>query len=93
MAVYVDNAEIPFRNMTMSHLEADKLPELHHFAARLGLRRSWFQNKSVPHYDVSRAKRLQAIKMGAIAEDCYSFRDNKVRDERHERWRKIGKGK
>jgi hypothetical protein len=53
------------------HMQADTLEELHAFAARLGLRRSWFQRSSraeLSHYDVTRGKREQAIRMGAIAE-------------------------
>ena len=43
------------------------LDELHVFAAKLGLRREWFQDKaSMPHYDLTRAKRRQAIRLGAI---------------------------
>lgn len=40
--------------------------ELHAFADKIGLKRSWFQNKSTPHYDLTRGKRLQAVKNGAI---------------------------
>ena len=48
-----------------AHLEADTLEELHDFARRLGLKRSWFQPRSVPHYDLSPAKHAQALRMGA----------------------------
>jgi len=47
------------------HLLSDNLPELHDFAARLGLSRAWFQPKSHPHYDLSLNKRRQAITRGA----------------------------
>jgi Protein of unknown function (DUF4031) len=51
MAVYVDDAGIlaEVRNGSRvhvsrwSHLTADTQEELHEFAARLGLRREWFQ--------------------------------------------------
>lgn len=68
MTVFVDDARLEFRGMRMSHLMADDLDELHAFAARLGLRREWFQDKSVPHYDVSDSKREQALQLGAVAE-------------------------
>jgi hypothetical protein len=89
MSVYVDDmlmqADVPNGGRTVrgrwSHLIADTQEELHDFAARLGLRRSWFQEPkgfgSLPlkpeslkaqqwHYDVTGPKREQAIKMGAI---------------------------
>ena len=49
-----------------AHLMADTLEELHRFAALLGLRRSWFQNGHVPHYDLSPRKRELALEMGAV---------------------------
>ena len=86
MTVYVDNARIPARvgrhNTTWSHLFADTQEELHAFATRLGLQRSWFQDptrvgkpiKARPgsraaenwHYDVTESKRRQAVSMGAV---------------------------
>lgn len=64
-----------------SHLFADTQGELHAFAARLGLQRRWFQDptkvgkpQAKPgsraaenwHYDVTDAKRKQAITLGAV---------------------------
>jgi hypothetical protein len=55
------------------HLQADTLDELHAFAARIGLRREWFQSKpgrpQNDHYDVTRERRELAIKLGAVDED------------------------
>lgn len=66
MTVYVDNGRWRLGRMRMAHLLADSLDELHAMAARLGLRRSWFQgNASTPHYDVCQAKRARAIEFGA----------------------------
>lgn len=48
------------------HLVGDTVTELHAFARRLGLRRAWFQNLSVPHYDLTPTKRAEAIRMGAL---------------------------
>jgi len=48
---------------------ADTLDELHDFAARLGLRRSWFQSRNYPHYDVTISVRQRALRMGAIDAD------------------------
>lgn len=84
MAVYVDSAGIPAtvgRNTSRwSHLTADTKDELHAFAERLGLRRSWFQTcknrRMCPpercphwHYDVTAGKRAQALRMGAVELD------------------------
>jgi hypothetical protein len=66
--IYIDDARIPYRGMLMSHLIADDLEELHSFAQKLGLKREWFQDKRVPHYDVSDGKRKLAIRLGAQAE-------------------------
>ena len=57
-----------------SHLLADDPDELHEFAVRLGLRRSWFQERcsvcrgDCPHwhYDVTDAKRTEALRLGAV---------------------------
>ncbi|EKJ8514540.1 TPA: DUF4031 domain-containing protein [Pseudomonas aeruginosa] len=69
MAVYVDSEEILWRGKLWCHLVADTLDELHEFAARLGLRRSWFQCRNYPHYDVTVSVRMRALKMGAIDAD------------------------
>src|SRR5919205_635110 len=51
-----------------SHLTADDKPELHAFAQRIGLQRSWFQDKSrgLWHYDVTEGKRREAVAAGAV---------------------------
>ncbi len=81
MSVYVDDFRIPARigrlSARWSHLTADDREELHAFAARLGLRRAWFQTckntRACPsercphwHYDVTDSKRAQAIRLGAV---------------------------
>jgi hypothetical protein len=79
MSVYVDDSGIAAtvldpgsgRSYTSrwSHLFCDgELAELHAFAARIGLRRAWFQGPPAhrfPHYDVTANKRAQAIRAGA----------------------------
>lgn len=47
------------------YLMADTLTGLHFFAARIGLKREWYQPKSTPHYDLTANKRTLAIKFGA----------------------------
>lgn len=48
------------------HMWSDDLPKLHAMAAKIGLRREWFQeNGRLPHYDLTPAKREFALKLGA----------------------------
>jgi hypothetical protein len=75
VTVYVDNAfEVGDwgRWSGGGHLQADSVDELHEFAARLGLRREWFQSKpgrpENDHYDLGRVGRLRAIELGAVEE-------------------------
>jgi uncharacterized protein DUF4031 len=68
MTVYVDDAVHPWRGQRWAHLMADTLEELHAMAARLGIPRRAFQNKtSGAHYDVTSELRERAIAFGAIA--------------------------
>lgn len=66
MAVYVDNYRAKFRRMIMCHMIADTLPELHEMAQKIGMKSSWFQPKSFPHYDVCLSRRKAAVELGAI---------------------------
>ena len=54
---------------TMGHLWSSDLLFLHEFAARLGLRLSWFQSRPILyHYDImSATKRRVALRTGAVA--------------------------
>ncbi len=53
-----------------SHLLADCDDELHAFAARLGLRRGWFQcrddRRHHAHYDLPERSRSDAVALGAV---------------------------
>lgn len=44
----------------------DDVDALHAFAARLGLKRSWFQNGTRPHYDLTAGRRIDALRLGAV---------------------------
>lgn len=79
MAVYVDNwrqrATVgSLRNRVWCHLfigPEDEIGELHEFAASIGLRRAWFQGPPKnpwprSHYDVTEARRVQAVAAGAV---------------------------
>lgn len=71
MSVYVDRCRNSLGRMLMCHMIADSLDELHAMAAKLGLKREWFQASppaSFPHYDVAQGKRATALYHGAI--DC-----------------------
>jgi hypothetical protein len=68
--VYVD--ELVDRGWSLgpsSHLLADTKAELHAFARRIGLRRSWFQLRSSPHYDLTAGKRALAVSLGCVQLD------------------------
>lgn len=53
------------------HLYADTVEELHAFAARIGMKRAWFQTSrsGTPHYDLTPGRRAAALKAGAVALD------------------------
>ena len=72
MTVYVDDLTIwphakhPFEQGTC-HLTADSVTELKKFAERMGLKAKWIQLNSVaPHFDLTPARRVKAISMGAV---------------------------
>lgn len=82
MSVYVDELvdhglgavpEVP-RARYWCHLFADTEAELHAFAARIGMRRSWFQDHgSVKHYDLTQSRRRLAVAAGAIERSAFDF--------------------
>lgn len=49
------------------HLMADDLETLHAFAARIGMKREWFQGD---HYDLTPSRRAAAVKAGAVEVDA-----------------------
>jgi len=67
MPVYVDPLFDHGEKGQWSHLTGEPIEELHAFAAQLGLRRAWFQPRSIPHYDIPPYIRDLAIRQGAIA--------------------------
>lgn len=72
MTVYVDDMRMPARvgrlQARWSHLMADTDEELHAFAAKLGLKRSWHQKPgtAISHYDVTDSRRQEALRLGAV---------------------------
>lgn len=72
MTVYVDDmrrlATVGRFTARWSHLMADTDEELHEFAARIGMRRSWHQKAGTPlsHYNVTDSRRDHALRLGAV---------------------------
>lgn len=68
MSVYVD--ELPPTGWGRwnggAHMICSDLEELHKLAKEIGLKRSWFQDHTFPHYDLTQSKRRKALAAGAI---------------------------
>lgn len=47
------------------HMFADNVDELHQLAHKIGLKREWFQDDHVQHYDLTPNKRKAAVEQGA----------------------------
>ena len=65
-----------FRNGSCHLISDSSLEELHEFAARIGMRRVWFQappRASIPHYDLNDKRRAHAVRLGAIEVDRREF--------------------
>jgi hypothetical protein len=82
MTIFVDNmrmrAKVGRIDARWSHLFTDQVDktELHEFAARIGLKRAWFQHKDgagwQDHYDVTDSVRARAVVAGAVEVDFIS---------------------
>ena len=78
MSVYVDSIQSVLLSKNWKyprgcHLVADAWVEVHSFEASIGLKSIWFQDKSMPHYDLTPNKRRLAIQIGAIDVDRKQF--------------------
>ena len=76
MTVYIDDSRVPHGRMRTAHMTADTDVELHAVAARLGLKRRWFQDRDPAHghYDICQAKREAALRLhGAVAVDRRTY--------------------
>lgn len=61
------NARPPFTRGSCHLTTNGPIAELHAFAARIGLRREWFQPHPIaPHYDLTRRRRAAALAAGAV---------------------------
>jgi hypothetical protein len=67
MAVYVDDKMMPYGRMKMCHVGADTTEELLDMMDKLKIDRQHLQYPGTwkEHFDVSQAKRRQAVKLGA----------------------------
>src|SRR5262249_62029729 len=72
MAILIDSfynetrGPVHYWRRRCGHLVSDtSLEELHEFAESLGLRREWFQVKSIPHYDLTGVVYELALQRGA----------------------------
>ena len=68
MSVYVDSAFASYGRMKMCHMLADTSDELHSMADQIGVARRWIQHPGTEkeHYDICKAARTKAIRLGAI---------------------------
>ena len=69
MTVYVDELRVwgVWKYGESCHMTADTDEELHEFAARIGMKRQWFQNRTgYPHYDLTIGRRAKAVRLGAV---------------------------
>lgn len=66
--VYVDNFNIPYRRMKMSHMVADTPEELRAMAIKIGISLKWIQypNTADEHFDICLSKKQEAVRNGAI---------------------------
>ena len=69
--IYVDGLEsyeqAPLPGRCWCHMATDgPIEELHEFAARIGLKLTWFQSKSLPHYGLTAYMRKKAVAAGAV---------------------------
>ena len=60
----------PNCHMATDDLSPAGLSVLHALATKIGLRRSYFQPSSYPHYDLNASKRALAIEYGATPVTC-----------------------
>lgn len=68
MSVYVDDMEMPYKGMKMSHMIADTTEELLSMVDKIGVQRKWIQfpNTYKEHFDICIAKKIKAVELGAV---------------------------
>jgi len=63
---------------------ADSLEELHEFANKIGMKKTWFQDRKLPHYDLTVKRRQLALSLGAIEVDM-TWVKQRLREARYGR--------
>lgn len=86
--IYIDllkscNPKKGWRWTSYCHMFADSEEELHEFANKIGMKPQWFQNKKLPHYDLTVKRRQLALSMGAIEVDS-NWVKQRLRDFQNE---------
>lgn len=86
MSVYIHPlmACVPNRNWrwtSSTHMVADTLEELHTFAAGIGLKRAWFQDKRLKHYDLNPGRFAKAVEAGAIVIPLRGFAERFIKPQ------------
>lgn len=69
------------------HMYADSLDELHEMAAKIGMKRSWFQEAHwlhLCHYDLVPSKRAKAVALGAIEVKSLAYMRDRIAKGLHE---------
>lgn len=64
----MDDFEVNFGRMKMSHMVADSTEELLHMVDKIGVQRKWIQKRgtNLEHFDIAISKKKLAVKHGAI---------------------------
>ncbi len=61
---------------------ADTEQELHLMAARIGLKKEWFQQTRLKHYDLLPFRRDKAIELGAIVDNDHKHMKRLLRESK-----------
>jgi len=75
MTIYVDplmghGLKLHDHTVHNCHLFSDTdVDELHAFARRIGMKRVWFHDQRIPHYDLTPSCRRLAVSCGAVEVD------------------------
>ncbi|NET30688.1 MAG: DUF4031 domain-containing protein [Cyanothece sp. SIO1E1] len=66
--VYVDDMNMSYKGMKMSHMIADTTEELYEMAEKIGVDKTHIQFKGTykEHFDICKAKKQKALKFGAL---------------------------
>lgn len=68
MSVYIDDMNMPYRNMIMNHMISDSTEELLEMCTKIGIAHKWIQYPGTykEHFDVCLTMKAKALELGAI---------------------------